>query len=108
MSFYPTELKIVENEQLQIAWSDGIQTTSALRELRAKCPCASCREKRKQDSPKTDILPVIAPNETEPLRLVGMKPVGNYAYTLSWNDGHDTGIFSFDLLRQLGTVIPTN
>ena len=31
-----------------------------------------------------------------------MKPVGNYAYTVAFSDGHNTGIFSFDLLLQLG------
>jgi len=34
-----------------------------------------------------------------------MKPVGNYAYTISFSDGHDTGIFTFELLRELGTEV---
>jgi DUF971 family protein len=37
-----------------------------------------------------------------PLSIVGMKPVGNYAYTIAFSDGHDTGIYSFELLRELG------
>ncbi len=40
--------------------------------------------------------------EAEPLRIEGMKPVGSYAYTIAFSDGHDTGIYSFDLLQQLG------
>jgi DUF971 family protein len=31
-----------------------------------------------------------------------MKPVGNYAYTIAFSDGHDTGIYSFDRLLELG------
>ena len=31
-----------------------------------------------------------------------MQPMGNYAYSIAFSDGHDTGIFAFDLLRQLG------
>ena len=31
-----------------------------------------------------------------------MQPMGNYAYAIAFSDGHDTGIFAFDFLRQLG------
>ena len=31
-----------------------------------------------------------------------MKPVGNYAYAIAFSDGHDTGIFTFALLLELG------
>jgi DUF971 family protein len=32
-----------------------------------------------------------------------MKPTGNYAYGIEFSDGHDTGIFTLELLRSLGT-----
>jgi DUF971 family protein len=47
-------------------------------------------------------LPVITAAEARPLELLGMQPVGNYAYTIAFSDGHDTGIFTFELLRELG------
>jgi DUF971 family protein len=31
-----------------------------------------------------------------------MKPVGNYAYSIDFSDGHDTGIYTLESLRQLG------
>jgi DUF971 family protein len=31
-----------------------------------------------------------------------MTPVGNYAYKILFSDGHDTGIYTLDLLRELG------
>ena len=34
-----------------------------------------------------------------------MKPVGNYAYSLTFSDGHDTGIYTYDLLRELGEQV---
>ena len=34
--------------------------------------------------------------------ITNIKPVGNYAVQLEFDDGHDTGIFSWDYLRQLG------
>jgi DUF971 family protein len=44
--------------------------------------------------------------EARPLRLLGMKPVGNYAYSIAFSDGHDTGIFTLEFLRELGVEVP--
>ena len=38
--------------------------------------------------------------------ITDIKPVGNYAVQLVFDDGHDTGIFSWDYLRQLGAKQP--
>jgi DUF971 family protein len=48
------------------------------------------------------MLPVLSPAETQPLKLLDMSPVGNYAYSIKFSDGHDTGIYTFALLRELG------
>jgi DUF971 family protein len=48
------------------------------------------------------MLPVISPEQAHPLRITGMQPVGNYAYAISFTDGHDSGIYEFTLLRALG------
>jgi DUF971 family protein len=42
------------------------------------------------------------PDELRSLTLSGMEPVGNYAYSIAFSDGHNTGIYTFDLLRELG------
>jgi DUF971 family protein len=39
--------------------------------------------------------------EAQPLAVQRMRPVGNYAYNIQFSDGHDSGIFSFDLIRSL-------
>ena len=101
MNVYPTNLTIVEPSHLQIAWSDGHQRLYSFRELRERCPCATCREKRKQPPP---MLPILSAEEMQPLRVKGMKPVGNYAYSIDFSDGHDTGIYSFTLLLEFGEV----
>lgn len=49
-----------------------------------------------------DLLPVLSPAEAQPLRVLDMKPVGNYAYAIQFSDGHTSGIFSLDYLRRLG------
>jgi DUF971 family protein len=47
-------------------------------------------------------LPVLSAQEAQPLRITGMKPVGNYAYNIEFNDGHNSGIYTFELLLTLG------
>ena len=101
MSPYPTALEIAPDGRLAIAWSDGQRRLYTVRGLRDACPCATCREKRSQPADPF-ALPTLKQVQTEPLRIAGMQPMGNYAYSIAFSDGHDTGIFSLDLLRQLG------
>lgn len=104
MNVWPTKLQLVSENQLQIEWSDGQKRRYPFRELRNRCPCATCREKRSQPRPAA-LLPILSEAEAQPLRVLGMKPVGNYAYSIEFSDGHDTGIYSLDLLRELGEVV---
>ena len=75
------------------------------RELRDSCPCATCREKRGEAPKPASLLPVLSAAETQPLAIAKMEPVGNYAYSIEFSDGHNTGIYTLDLLRQLGREI---
>jgi DUF971 family protein len=102
MNVHPTDLKLTSSHQLSITWSDGQTHTLTVRTLRDHCPCASCREKRGGESKTPDLLPVLRPEETQPLRIVQMRPLGNYAYSISFSDGHDTGIYTLECLRELG------
>jgi len=77
----------------------------AFRELRDACPCATCREKRNAPPASPLQLPIISAAETQPLRITGMKPVGNYAYSIEFSDGHNTGIYTLETLRQLGQEV---
>ena len=105
MNTRPTDLQIVEDNALIIKWNDGQQRRYSFRELRDACPCATCHEKRTGEQQPPTLLPVLSAAEAESLRIEGMKPVGSYAYTIAFSDGHDTGIFSFDLLQQLGEPV---
>ncbi len=75
------------------------------RELRDRCPCATCREKRNQPPQPANPLQVLSPAEARPLKIAAMKSVGNYAYAIDFSDGHDTGIYTLEFLRELGTAI---
>lgn len=104
MTEYPTALKLDENQRLLIEWSDGQQRLYRPRALRDACPCATCREKRSQPRDPMQ-LPTLTMAEAHPLRIVGMQPLGNYAYNVAFSDGHDTGIYTFELLRELGEEV---
>ena len=107
MTVYPVELKRTDDRHIEIVWSDDFQQRTSYRKLRDHCPCASCR---KPDDPTESGsakkaaagLRVLSAAETRPLEILSMSPVGNYAYNVQFSDGHNTGIFTFDLLRSLG------
>ncbi|MBX9628482.1 MAG: DUF971 domain-containing protein [Gemmataceae bacterium] len=96
----PTSLKR-EGDGLKIEWSDGVATFAAWRHLRAHCPCASCLDERAKPP---DPFRVLSEREVGagPPAPTAMRPVGHYAYQITWNDGHDTGIYPLELLRKLG------
>ena len=104
MSVYPIKLTKSGDDRLLIEWSDGQKRSYSFGELRDKCPCASCREKRSQPPAASNLLPVLSAAEARPLLVQGMKPVGNYAYSIEFSDGHDTGIYTFEFLRELGRL----
>jgi DUF971 family protein len=104
MNVYPTQLERIGENQLLITWSDGEKRRYGARELRDACPCATCREKSTHEEPP-GVLPVIGLSEAQPLKIHAMKPVGSYAYAIAFTDGHDTGIYSMELLKSLGQVV---
>ena len=106
----PTKLQRAEPSVLVITWSDGQVRRYTVRELRDRCPCATCREKRTQSAaapsaPGAGLLTVLSPQEARPLVIDGMQPVGSYAYQIQFSDGHDTGIYTLELLRELGAAV---
>jgi len=97
----PTALRRLEDGSIEIRWNDGCSHVHSPHELRTACPCATCREKRAAEPPP-GLLPVLSPEEIRPLEVTGMKPVGHYAYSIAFSDGHQTGIYLFDYLYSLG------
>jgi DUF971 family protein len=97
-SFQPAALRREGTDRLIIEWKDGHRSSYTWKHLRDNCPCASCREERLQPP---DPFRLLKPSELVPLALVSMTPVGHYAYKINWSDGHDTGIFTLEHLREL-------
>lgn len=80
---------------IQFLWGDGVECRLLPTELRQNCPCAHCVD-------ETTGIRVLDPDSVpSSLELKDMKPVGNYAYRCLFSDGHDTGIYTLELLREL-------
>ena len=95
--FQPTELKRT-SDGLAVSWKDSRHSKLSYRLLREKCPCARCEATRTGKNP-LHILPSAVFYEN--LTLVDIQRVGRYAVRLIWNDGHRTGIYTFQFLREL-------
>ncbi|MEM9411303.1 MAG: DUF971 domain-containing protein [Planctomycetota bacterium] len=100
---FPESLSKTDQRELVIQWSDGMEQVLPFRLIRDNCPCATCMEKKLNPREKpAGSLHILSAAEARPLELITMRPVGNYAYNISFSDGHTSGIFSFDLLRSFG------
>lgn len=102
----PTSVKVhvKTGAGVDITWADGHSSHFDFPFLRDHCPCATCNEERaKKESlaamnlPASPLLPMYKPKP----RAQAASQVGNYAIQISFNDGHSTGIFSYDYLRTL-------
>src|SRR5215471_123195 len=94
----PLAIRREGTDRLVIDWSDGYRCSYTWQHLRNNCPCAGCREEREKPP---DPFRILKPQELVPLAPVAMTPVGRYAYKITWSDGHDTGIYTFETLREL-------
>jgi DUF971 family protein len=103
----PVVIRKEGEDRLYIEWSDGLRGAIGWDKLRAACPCATCREDRQKPP---DPFRILSDRELQagPARPVGMAPVGNYAYKVVWNDGHDAGIYTLENLRELCEPINGN
>lgn len=81
---------------LKITWNDGQETTSAARVLRQTCPCAGCVDEWTR---KRTFDPASIPMD---VKITDVLTVGNYALTPVFSDGHQTGIFRWETLREAG------
>lgn len=87
-----------DGRTLSVLWQDGHANEFDVRDLRLACRCALCVEEMSGQ-------PLLDPKSVRPDVIPRtIASVGNYAITISWNDGHSTGIYSFDYLRALGEL----
>jgi DUF971 family protein len=87
------------NDLMLFKWGDGLESYINLKILREKCPCADCEGEK-------DVFGNIYKGRTSLINensflLKGIQPVGYYALRPFWNDGHHSGIYSFEFMRTL-------
>ncbi|HEU0054372.1 MAG TPA: DUF971 domain-containing protein [Longimicrobium sp.] len=87
----PTE----DGSQLRIRWKDGAVSEYPPRYLRLCCPCAGCIDEM---SGRPVLNPATVPLDVHPLAI---EYVGDYALRFRFSDGHHTGIYPFDYLRDI-------
>jgi DUF971 family protein len=93
----PNSLEVDDSTHtLEIAWNDGHTTRHGLEALRRLCPCAECKGEWDVPGNMTAERPLTA----EQVELADLYPVGRYALTPRWADGHSTGIYPYEYLRK--------
>ena len=91
----PREIMQEGDAGLRVTWGDGRVCLYGAAALRRVCPCARCVDEM---TGRRTLDPAVVPDS---LTIADVEIVGRYALTFRWSDGHNTGIYSFRLLREL-------
>lgn len=88
------------NQLLEIDWADGHHSTYSLDGVRRACPCVTCQggHAHMGSLPDPEVFTLPALMRWEKVRI---EPVGSYAVRFIWDDGHDTGIYTWERLRRM-------
>ncbi|MEO5339240.1 MAG: gamma-butyrobetaine hydroxylase-like domain-containing protein [Magnetococcus sp. MYC-9] len=91
----PTEIRQKsQDRQIQISWDTGEVFSYSMEYLRVKCPCAECCGHTPDQAKLID--------GKEQVTIQKITPVGHYAVKLHFSDEHDSGVFSWSTLFDLG------
>jgi DUF971 family protein len=95
----PKQIKISEKTKLFVKWDNDSESNIGLKYLRDECPCANCKG-------ETILFKTYKPEKKaveypEMYKIKNIEVVGGYAIQITWKDGHDTGIYSWDYLLKL-------
>ena len=105
MSVQPTGVILNKNTGiLEISWNDGVICEYPLSELREACPCVECRGGHQFMGPAHEPDNLLELKPARSYRVTALDRVGNYAIQPTWDDGHSTGIYTWDYLRRLCPV----
>jgi DUF971 family protein len=91
----PVQIVEESDSEVTIRWSDDRETRYDAAMLRRSCPCATCVNEWTGQKMLDDR------QIADDLTFSTISIVGRYALNFHFSDGHDTGIFSFNYLREL-------
>ncbi len=91
----PTAIKLRQRSRLlEVTFSDGRTYSYSFELLRTHSPSAEVQG----HGPGQDVLQIAKEN----VQILRIEPIGHYAVRLVFDDGHNTGLYSWDFLRELG------
>ncbi len=97
MNAGPKQIILETDSKVKIIWEDGSESEFRAASLRRACPCAGCVSEWTGEK-------ILKDEEiSESIRIEDVSLVGRYALNLRFSDGHETGIYSFEYLKQLAS-----
>jgi DUF971 family protein len=97
----PLHIDLDRDRGLTIRWDDGASHFVTVAVLRRHSPSAEQRELRAELARNPLAVLPAGTGGSGPLRALAVEAVGHYAVRIRFSDGHDTGIYSWKLLREL-------
>ena len=92
---WPEEIRLSKTrDSLFVKFDNGYETTLSAELLRVESPSAEVQGH--------GVGQKITPFGKAKITILAIEPVGNYAIRISFSDGHDTGLFSWDSLYDYG------
>ena len=88
-----------QKRSVTIQWSDGRNCAYSFAGLRAICPCVLCQGGHTNMGRPADKL-LLEKAQNDSLKLEAANAVGTYAIQFVWSDGHDSGIYTWQYLRE--------
>ncbi|MBF0294393.1 MAG: DUF971 domain-containing protein [Magnetococcales bacterium] len=94
-SHIPTEIRQKRAERvLEVTWDTGEKFRYTMEFLRVQCPCAKCAGHTPAEAQLVD--------GKQDVVITELVPVGHYAIKCVFDDGHDSGLYSWETLFELG------
>jgi len=93
-SMKPLEIKLISERALQINWDEGHESIYFADYMRLNCPCALCEKLQLRTKPELF-------KKLDDIQFSKWEKLGNYAVKVWFSDGHSTGIYRYELLREI-------
>ncbi len=113
IKYKPRDIIVESSEKkLLIQWGDGHTSVYPFGGLRKNCPCVFCQGGHHAMGKPMDPAKFLV-DTSDRLKITNLTMSGNYAIQIQWSDGHNTGIYRFEYLRdgcpvEAGMVSPEN
>jgi DUF971 family protein len=94
---WPIDINVKdEGRRLEVVYDDGVTAENSAERLRVESPSAEVQGHRPDQK--------VTLTGKQNVRIVDIEQVGNYAIRLVFDDGHNTGIYTWEYLRKLAGV----